>query len=117
MCVYEVICLEDETAEALLPLADEYQIDSMRKACIDQLMKQTSPQLSHIRLADTYNLPELFDKATESCGDLLSPQEIERQLSLTENQDFPQSILVKVYRWAIYDLFGILESCQITQNC
>lgn len=98
MCVYEVICLEDETAEALLPLADEYQIDSMRKACIDQLMKQTSLQLSHIRLADTYNMPELLDKATEACGDLLSPQEIDQQLGLKENQDFPQSILVKVYR-------------------
>lgn len=88
----------DEKAVALLPLSDEYQIDKLKAACVEELMKQEVPQLLHITLAQRHNADDLMKKSMETCAVKLSPESLDAQLSLNINSALSDAVMLKIYQ-------------------
>lgn len=89
----------DHKSMAILPLAVEYQMETLQHICEDQLMErlpcgQSSipkgiPLLVMLTLAERLQLKELTAQMIEKCAARLTIQEIDRQKELPENNSLP----------------------------
>ena len=88
----------DEMAATLLPLAEEYQLKNLKSKCASELSKLQKPRLELVTLAEKYDVPELLDKAINSCATNLTPDEISLQQQKPENADISDGALLRIFR-------------------
>ena len=65
----------DQKAASLLPLADEYQIEGLKKLCVAELKKFAVPRLEYVSLGIIYNLDDLLSAAIKTCSKKLGLEE------------------------------------------
>ena len=95
-----IFIISDLKATALLPLADEYQIEGLKQLCVTELKKFAVPRLEYVSLGIIYNLDDLLSAAIETCAKKLGLEEIDRQQNLPENKDVVDDKLVlRILRW------------------
>ena len=92
-----------QRAAALLPLADEYQIEGLKKLCVAELKKFAVPRLEYVSLGIIYNLDDLLSAAIETCAKKLGLEEIDRQQNLPENKDIvDDKVVLRILRWVSF---------------
>ena len=95
-----IFIISDQKATAILPLADEYQIEGLKKLCATELKKFTVPRLEYVSLGLMYNLHDLAAAAIGTCAEKLSLEEIDKQQKLPENKDvISNNIVLLILRW------------------
>ena len=93
----------DQKAASLLPLADEYQIEGLKKLCVTELKKFAVPRLEYVSLGIIYNLDDLLSAAIETCAKKLGLEEIDRQQNLPENKEVvDDKVVLQVLRWVSF---------------
>lgn len=95
--------ISDQKAAALLPLADEYQIDGLKKLCVTELKKLAIPRLEYVSLGIRYNLDDFVSTAIDTCAKKLGLEEIDRQQNLPENKDVvDDKVVLRILRWVFF---------------
>ena len=94
--------IAESRAIKLLPLAKEYQLTNLQKACEERLLRYETPRLEFVTIAEKYNLPDLLKKATDDCVQKLSTNSIEYQFKEPGNQCIGYETLCKIYRQVLF---------------
>ena len=98
-------------AAAVLPLAQEYQIDDLTDQCVKCLMQLEKPDIRIISLAQTHIFPELLDRTIDTCASktplshwgylsvVSKAKTIDGQLQLPENESITDDIINRILRF------------------
>ena len=109
--------ITETKAIKLLPLAEEYELPYLKKACHRTLLKYKTPRLEFVTLAQKYDLSELLDKGIKDCAakncteGAYYSNSIEAQLKKPENQEISLENLCKIYKYVSYGIVLNVKYC------
>lgn len=93
-----ILSSAEAKAIALLPLANEYDISSLKIVCSAELRKDIKTRLEIVTLAEMCHVQDLLDEFIQRCGRSLSLVQIDKQRQLPENKYLTDTPMAAIYR-------------------